>query len=402
MTAVNLLAPDFHAHLYSVYAELRGGPVRQVAPGGMWVISRYEDALVALKDPRFSSAGLARMAEPPYLGTTPFSGAMVTMDPPRHTRMRALVSRAFGATSMARLESLVRRVCQELAEDLVRRREVEFVHDFAVPLPGEVIGHLLGLERSVFPKFKRWATALAMVTAAHTPEMQEEVRSALKELELYLREVIASRHQQPREDMVSELLRAEVDGRSLSDEEILSFMFLLLPAGLETTTNLLANTMICLANHPQELARARAQPDSIPRLIEEVLRFESPVQPVVRVTTAEVELGGATIPAGAMVSILIAAANRDESRFPNADRFQPERPKESHLAFGHGTHFCLGAQLARMEARLALEALLPRIEGIRLRESGVRWLPGFMVRGPQELPLELIPSSPPVPHGGPL
>lgn len=392
MTAVNLLAPDFHAHLYSVYAELRRGPVRPVEPGGMWVVSRYEDVLAALKDPRFSSAGLARMAEQPYLGPTPFSSAMVTMDPPRHTRMRALVSRAFGPSGMARLESLVRRVCQELTEELVRRREVEFVDEFAVPLPREVIGHMLGLEREHFPKFKRWSTALAMVTAAHTPEQQEEVRSGLKEMESYLREVIASRHRQPREDMVSELLRAEVEGRTLSDEEVLSFMFLLLPAGLETTTNLLGNTMICLAQHPQELERAREQPDSIPRLIEEVLRFEPPVQPLFRITTAEVELGGARIPAGAMVSLLIASANRDETRYPDADRFQPDRPKETHLSFGHGTHFCLGAQLARMEARFALEALLPRIEAIRLRTPEVQWLPGFVGRGPQVLPLELLPA----------
>ena len=393
MTDVNLLAPDFQSHLYSVYAELRRGPVRQVEPGAMWVISRYEDVLAALKDPRFSSAGLARMAEPPYLGPNPFSSAMVTMDPPRHTRMRALVSRAFGPAGMARLDSLVRRVCQELTQELVHRREVEFVEDFAVPLPREVIGHMLGLEREVFPQFKRWSTALAMVTAAHTPELQEEVRSGLKEMEVYLREVIASRRQQPREDMVSDLIRAELEGRTLSDEEILSFLFLLLPAGLETTTNLLSSTMICLARHPQELERMRAQPDSIPRVIEEVLRYESPVHPLFRITTAEVELGGARLPAGAMVSILVGSANRDEARFPNADRFQPDRPKETHLAFGHGTHFCLGAQLSRMEAKLALEALLPRIQGIRMREPEVRWMPGFVVRGAQVLPLELIPAE---------
>jgi hypothetical protein len=393
MTDVNLLAPDFQSNLYSVYAELRRGPVRQVEPGPMWVISRYDDVLAALKDPRFSSAGLARIAEPPYLGPTPFSSAMVTMDPPRHTRMRALVSRAFGPTGMARLEALVRRVCEELAQDMVRRREVEFVDDFAVPLPREVIGHMLGLEREVFPKFKRWSTALAMVTvAAQVPELREEVRSGLKEMEVYLREVIASRRQQPREDMVSDLIRAEVEGRTLSDEEILSFLFLLLPAGLETTTNLLGSTMICLARHPQELERVRAQPDSIPRLIEEVLRYEPPVQPLFRITTAEVEIGGATIPAGSMVGLLVGSANRDEARFPNADRFQPDRAKDTHLAFGHGTHFCLGAQLSRMEAKLALEALLPRIQGIRMREPEVRWVPGFVVRGPQVLPLEFIPA----------
>jgi cytochrome P450 len=392
MTSVNLLAPDFSSTLYSLFAELRRNPIRQLEPGGMWGISRYDDALAALRDPRMSSAGLGRMAEPPYLGPNPFSRAIVTMDPPRHTRMRALVSHAFGPAGMARLENLVRRLCQELAEDVVRRREVEFIDSFAVPLPREVIGSLLGLDSEAFPKFKRWSIAVAMLMVAQTPELQQEVRSGLAEMEGYLREVIASRRRSPREDMVTELCRAEVEGSVLTDEEILSFLVLLLPAGLETTTYLLGNMMMLLSRHPHELERARADREHGSRIIEEVLRYESPVQTLFRLTTAEVELGGTRIPAGAMVAILVGSANRDETRFPDADRFLPDRPKETHLAFGHGTHFCLGAQLARMEARFALEALLPRLRAIRMPDPEVRWLHGFTTRGAESLPLELVPA----------
>lgn len=389
---MNLLSPDFSTTLYAQYAELRRNPIRPLEPGGLWGICRYDDVLAALKDPRMSSAGLARMAEPPYLGPNPFSRAMVTMDPPRHTRMRALVSSAFGPAGMARLEALVRDVCQELAENTVRRREVEFVDSFAVPLPRTVIGTMLGLDPEVFPKFKRWSTALAMVTVAQTPEMQQEVLSGLGEMESYLREVISSRRRQPREDMVTDLCRAEVEGGVLTDEEILSFLFLLLPAGLETTTHLLGNMMMLLSQHPHELERVRADKDHAARFVEETLRYESPVQVLFRFTTNEVSIGGATIPGGAMVALLVGSANRDEARFPQAERFQPDRPKETHLAFGHGSHFCLGSQLSRMEARFALEALLPRLQGIRMLSPEVRWQPGFVTRGAEVLPLSLLPA----------
>ncbi|NOJ92039.1 cytochrome P450 [Corallococcus coralloides] len=193
--------------------------------------------------------------------------------------------------------------------------------------------------------------------------------------------------------MVSDLLRVEVEGQRLTDAEVLSFLFLLLPAGMETTAQLIGNAAILLARHPEQLEQARADRAHIPRFIEEVLRCEPPAQFAFRVTTSDVELSGTPIPAGSLVMGLVASANRDERIFEQPDAFLPGREKASqHLSFGHGIHFCLGAQLARMEARLALEALVPRIRALRLRSPTIEWLPGRTIHGPRTLPVEFLPA----------
>ncbi|HLL83489.1 MAG TPA: hypothetical protein VK420_12580, partial [Longimicrobium sp.] len=239
MSRLNLLDPDVLANPYPFLAELqKSSPVCQVDPGGAWAVTRYEDVLAVFKDhKRFSSEGLAILAEPPYLGSNPLSRSMVTAEPARHGKLRALVSRAFGPTGMARLEALVRKLAEDLAAEVVRRREVDIVAEFAVALPRAVIGHLLGVDPAVYPKLRRWANAMSTVTAANTPELQEEVRSALGEMRRYVDEVLESRRAELREDMVSDLIRAEVEGQRLSQEDLVSFMFLLLSAGMETTTN---------------------------------------------------------------------------------------------------------------------------------------------------------------------
>ncbi|WP_052519225.1 cytochrome P450 [Archangium violaceum] len=193
--------------------------------------------------------------------------------------------------------------------------------------------------------------------------------------------------------MVSDLLQAEVEGQKLTDEQLLSFLFLLLPAGMETTTQLLGNAVLMLARHPEQLELMRADRTHIPRFIEEVLRYEPPTQLSFRTAMQDVELSGTKVPAGSLVFGLMGSANRDERVFEQPERFLPGREKATqHLSFGYGVHFCLGAQLARMEARLGLEALVSRIRGLRLRSPEVQWLPGFTIHGPAVLPVELIPA----------
>ncbi|WNG37831.1 cytochrome P450 [Archangium violaceum] len=396
MARLNLLAPEVQANPYPFLAELqRSSPVCQVDPNGAWLVTRYEDMVAALKDPhRFSSEGLALLAEPPWLGSNPSARSLVTAEPVRHGKLRTLVNRAFGVTGMARLEALVRQLAEELATEAVLRREVDFVEEFAFALPRAVIGHMLGLDRSVFPKLKRWGTAMAVVSAATTPEMQAEVRDAIAEMGHYLDEIIESRRREPHEDLVSDLLRAEVDGQQLSREDLVRFLFLLLPAGLETTTNLLGNMAMYLARHPEHVEKARTDKAHAVNFIEEVLRFECPIQALFRLTSTDVLVGGTTIPQGSMVILSSAAANRDERQFSEPERFLPGREKQTqHLAFGHGIHFCLGTQLARMEARLGLEALLSRIQGVVMKRGEVQWIPSLAVRGPAVLPVELLPLA---------
>lgn len=399
---VNLMSPEFRSNPYPVYAELLArAPVCQVEPLGMWAVTRYEDCLTVLKDPQRFSSEVYGSTIPSFLSDVPMGHAilgksMVSMDPPNHTKLRALVSRAFGGPSMSRMEGRIRVIAEELATNVARKGEVEFVSEFALPLPAFVIGDLLGLDRSLHTHFKRWTDDIvSAMSGVHTPDTVGRIRESFREMEHYLREVLEARRRAPRDDMASELLRAEVDGKALDEQEALSFFGLLFLAGLETTVHLLGNTMITLSTRPEVFQRVRAQPALIPALVEEVLRFDPSVHAVFRRAQQDVELSGATIPKGAMVYVIMAAAGRDPRQFPEPDRFLLEREKTGNLPFGYGVHFCLGAALARMEARLGLEALFAKVSGLRMLDTGpVEWNHAIHVRGPVRLPLGFTRSGP--------
>ncbi|WNG56937.1 cytochrome P450 [Archangium gephyra] len=396
MQTYDLFAPTLTmSDRAALFAKMRSEPgLCRVAPFGAYAAARYEDAAAILKDPkRFSSEALAVTAEPAWLGPNPVAQSMLSMDPPRHTPLRALVTRAFGPAGMARLEAQVRRVSEDLAEAAVRQGEVELVDAFTFAQPRDIIGAMLGLDPSTFSEFKRWSTNMGLISSATTQAQYEEIRATVREMKDYLTEVIHARRRQPGDDMVSDLLQAEVEGQKLTDEQLLSFLFLLLPAGMETTTQLLGNAVLMLARHPEQLELMKADRTHIPRFIEEVLRYEPPTQLSFRMAMQDVELSGTKVPAGSLVFGLIGSANRDERVFEQPERFLPGREKATqHLSFGYGVHFCLGAQLARMEARLGLEALVSRIRGLRLRSPEVQWLPGFTIHGPAVLPVELVPA----------
>ncbi|WP_224367923.1 cytochrome P450 [Hyalangium versicolor] len=360
----------------------------------LWAITRYEDCLTALKDTQRFSSEVYGATIPSFLSDVPMGHAilgksMVSMDPPAHTKLRSLVSRAFGGPSMSRIEARIRSLSEELATNVARKGEVEFISEFALPLPAFVIGDLLGLDRSLHTHFKRWMDdVISAMSGVHTPETVGGIRESFREMERYMSEVLEARRREPRDDMVSELIRAEVDGKALNDQELLAFCGLLLLAGLETTVHLLGNTMITLSSRPEVFQRVRAQPARIPQLIEEVLRFEPSVHGVFRRAQTDIALSGATIPKGAMVYLMLAAAGRDPHQFPEPDRFDIDREKSGGLTFGYGVHFCLGAALARMEARLGLEALFSKVSGLRtLDATQVEWNHALHVRGPVQLPL---------------
>ena len=398
MTArLNLFAPEFRADPYPIFAELRRQPtLAEVEPIGFWGVTRYADALQVFKNPQlFTSTGQASNAQPSWLERpNPFADSMVMLDPPRHTRLRALVNRAFGQAALNRLEPRIRAYAQQAAAELPLGRTVDFIDSFALRVPASVIGELLGLDASLHPRFKRWAddivNTLSVPPDAH--EMQARIRTTYVEMEQYMREVIEDRRRSPREDMVSELIAARVDGESLSETELLGFLFLLLVAGLETTVHLLAHSALVLSERPDVYARVRADRSLIPRFVEEVLRFAAPAQTVVRNTTAETELSGTRLPAGAYLMLFLGSISRDETQFPNGDRFDLDREGQANMPFGHGIHFCLGAPLARLEARLALEAMFDRCSGLERDAGPVQWNESITVRGPKVLPLTLRPA----------
>jgi cytochrome P450 len=388
---LNLMAPEVRANPYPLYAQLRRGPVCQVEPGGLWAVSRHDDVVAVLKDPRrFSSVGLGRSFLPPWLERNPVASSLVMRDPPDHTRLRGLVGKAFSGAALQRMEARVRAIAEELAEAAVRQREVDFVAAFSLRLPVRVLNLLFGMEPELWPRMRVWAEDLLSIPASHpTPERGEEIRRSIAEMEECFQALIASRRAEPGEELVSELIRAE----GLTDDELMSFLFSLLPAGFETTAHLLSNTLLVLAQHPREAARVSEDPRLIPRLIEEVLRYDPPAQSSLRLTTEDTEIGGVRVPRGAVVAVLLGSAMRDEQRFAHADRFDLDREGQSHLPFGHGIHFCLGVMLARMEARLGLEALFSRIRGVSLTQPEVRWSQSYIARGPLSLSVRLEPRG---------
>ena len=285
----NLLSPEVIANPYPLCAELRRtSPVCQVDPGGLWAVSRHEDITYVLKNHQlFSSEGLGRAMTPAWLPHNPLARSLPTIDPPRHTKLRTLVSRAFGPAVLAQLEPRIRATAEALAQSLVEQGTAEFLSAFAVPLPASVIGHLLGLDVSLHARFKSWSDALVSVTStpADDTHKQEQIRRTVTEMEGYLSTELERRRRTPGDDMMSNLIQVRVDGESLTDEELISFFFMLLVAGLETTANFLANSALWLTDHPEMFQRLRAEPGLIPAYIEEALRYESSTLGAFRMTT---------------------------------------------------------------------------------------------------------------------
>lgn len=393
---MDLMTPDARANPYPLYAELRQSGIRQVEPGGMWAVSRYDDVLAVMKDPRrFSSAGLGQGFLPPWLPRNPVTESLVMKDPPVHTRLRARVSRAFSPPALAVLEPRIRALSHELSEQLIRQEgPVDFMAHFAQRLPVSVLGLIFGLEPAQYPRLKEWADDLVNLPAGrHSLEEQLRVRQSLASLERCFEELLHARRQSPGDDLISELLRPDSEGSTLSHDELMSFLFALLPAGVETTVYLLANTLVVLSEHPEQRARVLADPSLLPRLLDEVLRFEPPGHSSLRLVTEDTEFSGVRMPRGSIVLVLLASALRDERQFPEAERFLMDRERASHLAFGHGIHYCLGALLARLEARLGLEALFSRLQDFSRASPELHWSPSLIARGPLVLPLHLIPRK---------
>lgn len=391
----DLMAPETRANPYPLYARLRAEqPVARVDPGGLYAVSRYDDVVAVLRDAQaFSSAAFRAMYAPPWLPKNPVAFSLVTADPPEHTRLRGLVSRAFEPRAIARLEPRARAISAMLLDGLGDRDEIEYVAEIAAPLPAYLISEILGLDPALHKEFKRWGDALGNITPMTPPELFDKIRANVAEMEGYLREVIAARRAAPRSDLVSDLLAADAAGQRLSDAEVLAMLFLIMPAGFETSTHMLSHGARALSAHPELLASLRASPSLIPAFVEEVMRHESPVHAILRVAAVDTVVAGTRIPAGSMVATLLGSANRDERRFSNPDRFDINREAGKSMGFGHGIHFCIGAALARLEARVLFEELVRRYDHIAVVPGPLSWSYTFTVRGPTALPLRLRRSA---------
>jgi cytochrome P450 len=386
----NPFLPQVKADPYPYYADLRReAPVHQIEGMGVYAISRYDDVMFALNHPElFSSEGFNNMT----INDKP-AKMLIFTDPPDHTKMRNLVNRGFTPKIVADLEPRIRQITEELIDAVVERGETELIADFAIPLPVTIIAELLGVDPARKEDFKRWSDWIVTDFMGEIPQdVHEAYETDMEEFKTFFDRAVAERQERPTNDLIGVLVRAG-DENALSAEEVLAFIVLLLVAGNETTTNLIGNAVIALLAHPHQLKMLRADASLVPNAVEEALRYDAPVQFLFRRAAKKVELSGVTIPEGSMCTVLFGSANRDERRYADSDRFDITRDASGHVAFGHGIHFCLGAPLARLEGRIALEALLRRLPNLRRVDSEVELVPSFFLRGPQRLPLTFTPTG---------
>lgn len=316
---------------------------------------------------------------------------LLTADPPVHTRFRKLVNLAFSAPRVNKLEAHIREIARDLIEKMLARQEIEFVRDFAMPLPIRMISEQLGLTHEPQTTIKRWTDAFVDRLGGMVPKERElQCAREVVEFQHAIKAQMDLRRANPTDDLLSDLVHAQIDGeRPLDDGELLSIVQQLLVAGNETTTATLAEGIILLARNPSEMAKAQADPKIIPNMVEEMLRLASASSGIWRVMKADAELGGVTLPKGAMVMMRYAAANRDPERYEEPDRFIADRANaRTHLAFGRGIHMCVGNMLSRKEMTVAFEELLPRISGITLTDkAAIAYPPNMMLRGPVSVPV---------------
>ena len=397
-----MLSPAFLADPYALYAMLRRTqpvfrvPVPVDAGAGVFLLTRHAEVQHVLRDGAFSADRRRadviernRDALPAdLLGDSSLFRSLLTMDPPDHTRVRGLVNKAFTPRRIAGLRGRIEALADELLAPYVARGGFDVISELAAPLPARVIAELLGVPAEDWPRFRVWAADLVAagpgILGGEGPARFER---GFRPLAAYLGEVIAARRREPRDDLVSALVTAQEERDALQDGELLATCVLLLVAGHETTTNLIGNGLLALLRHPEQLALLRAQPELVPQAVEEMLRYDGPVQATVRVAKEPVEVGGVAIAPGALVVCGIGAANRDPAVFLEPDRFDVTRRENHHLAFGFGAHFCLGAPLARLEGELAFRALLERFPRLTLASESVRWRPNPVLRGLLELPV---------------
>jgi cytochrome P450 len=393
---LNVLDPEFRANPYPSYAKLRReSPVCQVEPNGMWAVSRYDDIIAVLKNPKvFSSSALAMALQPSWLKrTNPVGRSIAVMDPPEHGRLRKLVAGAFTPNLLNRMESYTRDVSSRLTEMVLQKQTVEFMSEFCVGVPASILALVMGFDLSLANKFKSWGDAVNGVTALgpNDVERQAQLQQTIGEMEKYLHDLIEQRRVKPAEDLTTELLQVRVEGESLTHEELIAFLAILLVAGLETTAFLIAHCTMILAQYPELMEGLRYNEVRLTNFIEEVLRYEPPAHGTMRLTTEETELGGVRLPAYAPVLLLLGSGLRDEKVYPDPERFDPNRGVQSNLAFGSGVHFCIGSQLARMESRVAMDTLLSMCGRFELLTDKLQWNNSLTGRSVMELPLRVHP-----------
>lgn len=414
---VNIASPEFKADPFPFYRHLREHspvfrvkmPDRQTA----WLVTRYDDVVDVLTDERFAkdvfrTLSKEQLARAPWITKLltpllmPMARHMLNLDPPDHTRLRALVQQAFSPRLVEGMRGRIETLADELLNRVLRRGRMDLIADYALPIPTTVIAEMLGIPADDRHKFHRWSGTM-LSAGAKRFGLVRAMPSALLFMR-YIRKLIKNRRARLGDDLISRLITAKEAGEPLDDDELLSMILLLIVAGHETTVNLIASGMLALLENPDQLERLRNNPGLIKPAVEELLRFTAPVETATeRFAREDVEIAGVKIAKGDMVLAAIASANRDDSQFVNPDALDIAREPNRHLAFGLGIHFCLGASLARLEGQIAINTLLARTRDLQLAVAPgkLRWRTGFVLRGLQSLPVAFTAAAPTAARGEP-
>ena len=395
MASFNPFLPEFMLDPYPAYAELRrDAPVHRSANLGIWVLTRYDDCVQVLRDHDvFSSdahnatgmvAALQAQSEAETGG--PAARTVLGSDPPEHTRLRGLINKAFTPRRVEEMRDHIADVADSLLDAAPTDQPFDVIAGLAQPLPIIIIAEMLGVPASDRERFKAWSELIAKMTSLmRPPDVNAKVAVARKELRAYFSNVIQQRRAQPQNDLITALVQAQDGADQLDDEELLGFCILLLVAGNETTTNLIGNGSLALARHPEQ-AEALASDQLVMSLaVEELLRYDSPVQATVRHVVSDTDIGGTAIAKGESIMAILGAANRDPDQFDNPEILDLRRADNRHLSFGHGIHYCIGSPLARLEAEIAFTALLQRSPTIALADEPLEYGGTFILRGLRRL-----------------
>ena len=387
-TELDSIPSDCLADPYPYYSRLRAKDPVHCSTRGVWILTRYDDVAAVLRDPRFGRKGFRELLG--TSGTEPNdSGLAVSMlfqDPPEHTRLRTLVSKAFTISLFQNLGPHIQQIADNLLDQVWDARAMDLIADFAFPLPVYVIADLLGVPATDRDLFRQWSLDIARgLEAAPTSAIFERSAAAHDAMSGYFRNLIAERRKRPQADLLTRLIAPEDERDKLTEAELLDVCGLLFVAGHQTTVNLIGNGMLALLRHPIELRRLRRDPGLLPNAIEELLRYDSPVQRAGRMANTDVEIGGKMIPKRAVVLAVLGAANRDPAQFPEPDRLDITRCENRHLAFGSGARFCLGAPLARLDGKIAIGTLLQRLPKLRLTTYPPEWRNSTETRALKEL-----------------
>ncbi|MEO8609050.1 MAG: cytochrome P450 [Chloroflexota bacterium] len=398
--ALDVTSSQFRHDPYPTYAELRKNEPVPMLPqsmvGNAFLVTRYNDVVTVLKDPRFSNDSRKTSVDLPSPWWMPkvlktFQSSMLLVDDPDHRRLRDLVHKAFTPRMLQDMNARIISISDELLDNMANKSTVDLIHDFALQVPLTVISDMMGVPQKDRMRFHKWMGTFLEISAGTKLQMLGKV-SNMFQMYRFFKGLIKLRRSNPGDDLVSALVLAEQDGDRLNEDELIAMIFILLLAGHETTVNLIGNGVLALLENPDQMRMLQQQPELMDSAIEELLRFTNPVeQPAPRYTLEDVELSGQKIPKGSRVLVGIASANRDETVFENADQLDITRSPNKHVAFGLGIHYCLGAPLARMEGKIALQKLLARYPNMQLgvTPDAVEWRTSMAVRGLKTLPVRL-------------